>query len=108
MPKIDLSTITPKEIVPGYPARFVHTQNMTLAYLEVKAGAVLKEHSHPNEQVSHVLEGTFQLTLAGEPIVFEEGTIIVIPSNVPHSGLAITDCKLMDVFSPAREDYKAL
>ena len=108
MPLIKLSSIEPKEIVAGYSARFIHTPNMTFSYLDVKAGAALPEHSHLHEQVAHVLEGEFQLTLDGEPLRFGPGTVIVIPSHVKHSGLAITDCKLLDVFNPVREDYRAL
>lgn len=108
MAKVILASIQPREVVQGYMARFVHTPNMTFSYLDVKAGAALPEHAHPHEQVAHVLQGEFQLTLAGEPIRFGPGEIVVIPSNVPHSGLAITDCVLLDVFNPVREDYKAL
>lgn len=108
MPVIDLAAIQPKTIVAGYDARFIHTAHMTFSYLDVKAGAALPAHSHVHEQVSHVLEGQFQLTLNGEPVVFGPGTVVVIPSNVVHSGLAITDCKILDVFSPVREDYRGM
>ena len=30
---------------------------------------------------------------------------MVLPSNVPHSGRAITDVKVIDVFQPVREDF---
>ena len=108
MPQFQLSSITPKEIAKGYTARFIHTEHMTFSYLDVKAGSTIAEHSHPNEQVCHIFEGTFQLTVNGEEIIFKPGTVITIPPNVKHAGLAITDCKLMDVFYPVRDDYKKL
>lgn len=105
MPQIELSSLAPKETAPGFSARFVHTESMTLAYFDIKAGSASQEHAHVHEQVSQVLAGTFQLTVAGEPIVLHPGTVVVIPSNVPHSGLALTDCKLLDIFNPVRQDF---
>jgi quercetin dioxygenase-like cupin family protein len=108
MSKIVLSSIAPKPLIDGYLARFIHTENMTFSFVEVVAGKTLPLHSHMNEQVSIMLEGEFELTLNGEAIRFGPGEVIVIPSNAPHSGLAITDCKLLDVFYPVREDYRAM
>lgn len=108
MPEIKLNTISPIELSPGYTARFVHTEHMTFSFLEVKAGSASAEHSHPQEQVAMLTEGEFELTIEGTPVRFGPGSVIVIPSNVRHSGLAITDCKLMDVFTPVREDFRAL
>jgi quercetin dioxygenase-like cupin family protein len=101
-----LADIPEREIVPGYRARFVHGKNMTLAYWEVDAGAELPEHSHPHEQVANVLEGRFELTVAGETRVLEPGQVAVIPGNVPHSGRALSACRLLDAFQPARDDYR--
>lgn len=92
-------------MIPGYTARFIHTEHMTFSYLDVKAGAVSPEHSHPHEQAASVIEGEFELVIEGKPVRFGPGTVVVIPSNVRHGGRAITDCKLMDVFTPVREDY---
>ena len=80
MPFIDLDQIEAKEIVPGYRAMFVHSDNMTLAYWTIEAGADLPEHSHPHEQVANVLEGTFELTIAGETRRLEPGAVAAGPS----------------------------
>jgi quercetin dioxygenase-like cupin family protein len=102
----NLNDIMEREIVPGYRARFLHSENMTLAYWDVDQGAALPEHSHPHEQIANVLEGRFELTVAGESRILEPGQVAVIPSDVPHSGRAITACKLLDAFHPCRDDYK--
>ena len=106
MPFINLDPIEAKEIVPGYRAVFVHSDNMTLAYWTIEAGADLPEHSHPHEQVANVLEGTFELTIAGETRHLNPGAVAVTPSNAVHAGTAITDCRILDVFHSIREEYK--
>jgi quercetin dioxygenase-like cupin family protein len=103
---IDISTIESREIVKGYQARFIHTEHTTLAFWEVEKGAVLPMHSHVHEQIMQVLEGTFELTIDNESNIYKQGLMVVIPSNAVHGGTALTDCKLFDIFSPVREDYK--
>lgn len=100
--------IEPKEIVPGFKARFIHTQGNTIGLWEVKAGCELPMHSHLHEQSSFVLEGTFEMTIGGHTRTLDTGSYALIPPHVPHMGRAITDCRLFDVFSPVREDYLQL
>ncbi len=95
-----------KEMFPGYTGRFIHTGTMTFAFWEVKAGSRVPEHAHVHEQVAQIMEGKFELTVDGNVLLLEPGKTAVIPSNVKHSGIAITDCVLLDVFSPVREDYR--
>lgn len=80
---------------------------MTLVYWSIAAGAAIPEHSHVHEQVTHVLEGSFELVVDGEACMLELGIVAVIPSNVKHYGHAVTDCLMIDVFSPVRQDYVA-
>ncbi|TDQ28973.1 cupin domain-containing protein [Zeaxanthinibacter enoshimensis] len=103
---IKLSEVPSKEIMPGFHGKLIHTEKMTLAYWEVEEGAEVPEHSHMHEQIMQVLEGRFEFTLDGQTKVYEPGQIVPIPSHIPHSGKALTRCRLMDIFSPAREEYK--
>ena len=103
---LTLNDLEEREIVPGFRAKFVHSDNMTLAYWEVDKDAALPEHSHPHEQITNVLEGRFELTVDGEPRILEPGMVEVIPGEVPHGGKALTHCRILDVFHPSRDDYR--
>ena len=103
---LNLSTIVPKEIMPGLHGKLVHTETMSLVFWDVEKNAVVPNHHHIHEQIMHVIEGEFEFTLDGETKVYHPGDIVPIASNIPHSGRALTPCKLMDVFSPARDEYK--
>ncbi len=101
-----LSDIKPQEIAPGFRAKFVHSEFMTMSFVEIDEGAQLPIHSHMNEQISIVTEGRFEMQIDGVTRIYEPGMVIEIPANVKHGGRAITHCKITDVFYPAREDYK--
>lgn len=92
--------------MPGYHGKLVHATNMSVAFWDVEKDAEVPEHSHMNEQIMHVLEGEFEFSLDGETKTYYSGDIVVIAPHQKHSGRALTACKLMDVFSPTREEYK--
>ena len=100
-----LDEIEAKEVFQGYLGKFIHSQNNTFAYWKIKANSPLPEHSHHHEQVVNVLDGIYVLKVNGAEHVLEAGSVLVIPSNVKHSGYSQTDCTILDVFSPVREDY---
>ena len=101
-----LNDIEEKELFPGFFAKLIHTEGVSIAHLRIVAGSELPEHFHPHEQITNVLEGELEMTVGGEKKINRAGEVVVIPSNVPHSGKAITDCLVIDVFRPARDDYK--
>lgn len=103
---VHLSDIKEREIVPGFKAKMVHSDHMTLVFWNIEAGATLPEHSHPNEQMTTVIRGKFEMTVNGETHIMERGSVFVIPSNAGHSGKSIIDSELIDVFYPVREDYR--
>ena len=106
MQYVDLTEVHSKEVVPGFHGKFVHSQNMTTAYWDVVAGSSLAEHAHVHEQILNIVEGEFELKIEGKTLTLYSGAVVVIPSNVSHAGRAISHCKLIDIFSPVREDLK--
>jgi quercetin dioxygenase-like cupin family protein len=97
-----------KEIAPGFFSKLIHTDKNTINFIEVKAGCSVPLHKHIHQQLSFVLEGIFEMTINGMAQQLDSGLYAIIPSNIEHGGTAITDCRLIDVFSPARDDYKNL
>ena len=106
MQLIHLDELTPREVFPGHRAHLVHSERMTVAHWHIDEGSSVPEHAHPHEQIVNVLEGKYELTVAGKPLTLEPGMVVVIPGGVRHSGRALTDAMLLDVFCPVREDYR--
>ncbi len=103
---LNTSDIAIRELFPGFDARLIHTNGLTIGHIYIKAGSALPTHSHMHEQISNIIEGEFEMTVGDETRVCRPGDVAVIPGHVPHSGRAITDCYIVDVFRPVREDYK--
>ena len=94
------------EPVPGFRGRFVHSDTMTVARWDIMSGSVMPQHLHRNEQICCVLEGELELTVGTDTRVMTAGSVAVIPPDVPHSGVARTCCRVMDIYHPPRDDYR--
>ena len=101
-----IKKIKPKELVAGITGYYAHGSNMTFGYVELKAGSSVPLHRHTNEQITYILEGQLDMIIGDNPYSLTPGMYFVIPSNTTHAAVAITDCKLIDAFSPVREEYK--
>lgn len=95
-----------REIIPGFFARLIHTDQQTLSLVRTTTGSILPLHQHIHEQISMVMEGQFEMTVNGQTQICRPGDVVIIASNTPHSGKALTDCLILDTFTPAREDYR--
>ena len=102
----NIDTLKERNLLPGVNVRFFHTDNMTVAYWIFEKGAEIPKHSHPHEQVTHVIDGSFELTIGNKSAQIKRGKAASIEPNTPHFGKAITQCYIIDVFYPVREDYR--
>ena len=78
---------------------------------QMKKGASFEPHSHHNEQLVLMLEGRLRLDIpdpeTGETqsVVLGPGDFMRLPPNLPHGGEALTDCRVLDAFSPPRTTF---
>lgn len=103
---IKLKDISEREVVPGFRGKFIHSKNVTVVHWSITAGSNLTEHNHLHEQVTNIIEGEFEFSIEGITQELKSGELVIVPSNVKHHGKAITDCYIVDVFYPVREDYR--
>jgi quercetin dioxygenase-like cupin family protein len=85
--------------------KVVSGENVMVAQLWLFKDCLIPLHHHESEQISLVLQGALKFELEGREVMVRAGEVLVIPSNVPHSALAIEDTIGIDVFSPIRHDW---
>lgn len=91
---------------PGVRRRILNAGE-TLMMMEVhfEQGAEGYEHSHPHEQMSYCLQGSFLFRIDGTEQRLSQGETVVIPSGAKHGVTALEEgSALLDTFTPLRLD----
>jgi len=94
----------------GLTRKLITGDRMMIAHVYFKKGAEVPQHSHENEQLTYILEGALKFLLGanGErEVTVRAGEVLVIPSNLSHSAIALEDTLDVDVFNPPRQDWLA-
>jgi quercetin dioxygenase-like cupin family protein len=100
IPKEPLNELLDRRLITG--------ERMMLAHVYMKKGCVVPKHSHENEQITYILEGSLKFWIGvdeAEEVIVRAGEVLHIPSNVPHKALALEDTLDVDIFSPPRQDW---
>jgi quercetin dioxygenase-like cupin family protein len=93
-------------VAPGVQRRILASDG-SLMTVEVrfKKGAVGAVHSHPHEQISYIVSGSFACNLDGDRKALRAGDTYYVRPNLPHGVEALEDSVILDVFTPQREDF---
>ncbi len=81
-----------------------YCDKVQLVEFKIKKGVFLPEHTHPNTQIGYLIEGKIEFDINGKKFIAEAGDSWCIPENVPHSAKILEDTKVIEVFSPIREE----
>ena len=68
-------------------------------------GSVGAMHSHEHEQISYIVSGSLEYIIEDKKQVLSAGDSCHVPSGAIHGVLALDQTKLIDVFTPQREDF---
>ena len=97
------------EMCAGITRRTVaHGETMYQMLATLAAGSVMPAHSHPQEQIVHILEGRMRLIVEGVPHELSAGDSFYLASNVPHGVETLSATRVLDTFSPPRDEYLAI
>lgn len=105
MTYINFKTRKKVKIWKGITGSLYHSNQVTFGHITLEKGIDLPEHSHVHEQWTHIIEGKLLFDINGDQKLLTPGITAFIPSNVPHSAKAITECKVIDCFLPVRQDF---
>jgi quercetin dioxygenase-like cupin family protein len=88
--------------------RLISTERMMIAQVFLEQGAVVPSHSHENEQLTYILEGTLRFWLGedeSQVVDVAAGEVLQIPSWMPHRAEALERTLDVDIFCPPRQDW---
>ncbi len=100
-----LSDLKEEWLNPKLSRKIISANNEMLGYIRLLKGCVVPPHKHVSEQITVILKGALKFTINGRDTLVKEGEVLVIPSNVEHSAVAVEDTLDLDCFSPPREDW---
>ena len=102
-----LAELPPREILDGtIRGHYAHGAAITIGEVLLEPHTVVPMHDHPHEQMTYIVEGRFEFTVGTETKILEPGMVVLIPGGARHGGKTLTACRVIDVFSPIREDYR--
>jgi quercetin dioxygenase-like cupin family protein len=99
--------IAAETVDPGKVTRKVRAHGPGIMIVEVSfaTGGVGAEHDHPHDQATYCLEGEFLFTVGAETRTLKQGDSVFIPGGARHGTACVEKGRLLDAFSPRRDDF---
>jgi quercetin dioxygenase-like cupin family protein len=102
----DAQSFTPE---PGMTRQVLaHSDQLMLVRHYFDQGWSGARHSHPHHQLVYVIRGALRVEIGGEIFDVGAGDSFVVEGGVEHQASALEASEVLDVFTPAREDYREL
>jgi quercetin dioxygenase-like cupin family protein len=95
------------EAAPGVERRVLACgDQIMIVQFTIQAGAEVPAHTHPHEQVGHVVSGRMKFRIGDEVRELGPGDGYSVPGGVVHGAEGVTEVVAVDSFHPVRDDYR--
>ena len=101
----DLNKMRAEYVSGEYRRKVATGENLSLARLEAKQGAVTRPTRHDHEEVIFLLKGSWRFNLPTGAVTLYPNHVLTIPKGVEHSSEVLEDVVAIDVCTPARKDW---
>ena len=108
MQKIKWTEIPVEKVNEKMKRQFIHGEKVMIARMEFEDGFTVPWHSHDNEQITEVQQGTLRFWFDDDeenPLDILAGEAIIIPGNRRHKALMVGKVIETDTFAPPRKDW---
>jgi quercetin dioxygenase-like cupin family protein len=82
-----------------------HGSEIMIVEVSFAAGGVGSEHEHPHDQATYCLAGEFRFTVGPETRTLRPGDSVFIPGGARHGTICVAEGRLLDTFTPRRDDF---
>jgi quercetin dioxygenase-like cupin family protein len=82
-----------------------YDEKVMMVVVRFEKGAIGSLHHHVHRQVSYVASGRFEVTIAGNKKILQQGDCFFVSPDLEHGVVALEAGTLVDVFTPARQDF---
>ncbi|MHA1248856.1 MAG: cupin domain-containing protein [Candidatus Helarchaeota archaeon] len=105
--KLNVNNVEEIEAVEGiFRKTLVYDDNLMMIQFKLLKGAELPLHSHPHQQMGYIISGKLEFYVDNKTIILEAGDSYLVKSNIKHGAKVLETSIVIDVFRPARDDYK--
>lgn len=82
-----------------------YDDSIMMAHVRFEKGSIGYNHTHSHAQVTYVESGAFDFTIGPDTRRLVAGDCAYMPPGIDHGAVCVEAGVLVDVFSPAREDF---
>lgn len=107
MPVLSWNDVEERQLNSVVRGRIVQTDSVMACRITAPAGGRVKTHTHPFDQITHMLRGAFLWQIEDEePRLVRAGDVMVLPAGTAHGGEVLEEAEYIDIFSPPNPDFQ--